>query len=164
MLAPKSLEWRMKQAKTVAARLAALPSMPMKELWVLWDAHFPRRPSSPNRPYLESRLAYRIQEIHLGGVPSQLRRMMVSAGAEHSKIKSHYSSKPGQSRITQLLPGTTLTREYGGREYRVTVNAAGLYELGGRVFRSLSAAARAITGTHWSGPIFFGVHKQVRRR
>jgi len=50
-----------------------------------------------------------------------------------------------------------LVREWDEREYRVTVTSAGLYELDGQLFKSLSAAARHITGTQWSGPKFFGL-------
>ena len=46
---------------TVSAQVAALPALPMAELWALWDQHFPRRPKHINRSFLESRLAYRIQ-------------------------------------------------------------------------------------------------------
>jgi hypothetical protein len=53
--------------------------------------------------------------------------------------------------------GTTLIREWNEREYRVTVTPDGLYALDGHVFKSLTAAARHITGTHWNGPKFFGL-------
>lgn len=141
------------QPNTIAAQLAKLPSMPMAELWVLWDQHFPRRPSHRNRNYVESRLAYRIQELAYGALPSNIRRMLVEAGARHSKIKS----AAGRSAQTLLMPGTILIREWDEREHRVTVTPDGLYALDGQVFKSLSAAARHITGTRWNGPKFFGL-------
>ena len=55
------------------------------------------------------------------------------------------------------LTGTTLIREWDERQHRVTVTPEGLYELNGQVFKSLSAAARHITGTQWNGPKFFGL-------
>ena len=58
---------------------------------------------------------------------------------------------------SRLMPGTTLIREWDRHEYRVTVTSDGLYELDGNRYKSLSAAAKAITGTHWSGPAFFGL-------
>ncbi len=58
---------------------------------------------------------------------------------------------------SRLMPGTTLIREWDRHEYRVTVTSDGLYELGGKRYKSLSATAKAITGTHWSGPAFFGL-------
>ena len=141
------------QQHTISAQLAALPSLPMPDLWALWDQHFPRRPSHRNRNYVESRLAYRIQELTYGALPTNIRKLLVEAGAKHSKIKS----AAGRSAQTLLMPGTTLIREWDRREYRVTVLPDGLYELNGQRYKSLSAAAHAITGTHWSGPAFFGV-------
>lgn len=137
----------------VAARLAALPTLPMEELWALWDKHFPRRPRHPNRNYLQSRLAYRIQEVAYGALPANVRKMLVEAGAKHSRIKSAV----GRSAQTLLMPGTTLIRQWDEREYRVTVTPDGLYALDGQVFKSLSAVARQITGTQWNGPRFFGL-------
>ncbi len=59
-------------------------------------------------------------------------------------------------RTTAPSVGSVLEREYGGVIHRVTVMDDGV-EYGGRRFRSLSAVAREITGTHWSGPRFFGL-------
>ena len=140
-------------AAPISAQLAALPSLPMADLWALWDQHFPRRPSHRNRNYVESRLAYRIQELAYGALPTSIRKMLVEAGAKHSKIKS----ATGRSTQTLLMPGTTLIREWDESEYRVTVTPDGLYELNGQVFKSLSAAARHITGTQWNGPKFIGL-------
>ena len=111
------------QQHTISAQLAALPSLPMAELWALWDQHFPRRPSHRNRNYVESRLAYRIQELTYGALPTNIRKLLVEAGAKHSKIKS----AAGRSAQTLLMPGTTLIREWDEREYRVTVTPDGLY-------------------------------------
>jgi hypothetical protein len=141
------------QHASIAAQLAALPSMPMAELWALWDQHFPRRPSHRNRHYVQSRLAYRIQEKAYGALSTNIRKMLVEAGAKHSMIKS----AAGQSNKTLLMPGTTLIREWDERAHRVIVTPDGLFALDGQVFKSLSAAARHITGTQWNGPKFFGL-------
>ena len=141
----------MTKTPTIAAQLAALPQLPQDHLWALWDEHFPRRPSRVNRRYLEARLAYRLQEIALGGLSPAVRAHLADCGERHSKIKV------GRGPEIRMMPGTTLIREWDRREYRVTVLPDGLYELDGTRYKSLSAAARAITGTHWSGPAFFGV-------
>lgn len=137
---------------SVAAQVATLPSLPIKELWALWDRYFPRRPGKPNRDYLESRIAYKIQEAAFGGLSPDTRRQLANIGIRHSKIKQRR-----QSRDIQLAPGTVLVREWQARDHRVTVTAAGAYEYQGRCFKSLSAVARHITGTPWSGPLFFGL-------
>lgn len=141
------------QTTTVRAQLAALPSLPMAELWALWDQHFPRRPDHRNRNYVESRLAYRIQEKAYGALLPNVRKLLVEAGAKRSKIKANV----GRGTPALLMPGTTLIREWEERQHRVTVTSDGLYALDGQVFKSLSAAARHITGTRWNGPRFFGL-------
>jgi hypothetical protein len=56
----------------------------------------------------------------------------------------------------QLKPGTVLVRDYRGQRHTVTVAADG-FEWQGMTYASLSAIARAITGTAWSGPRFFAL-------
>lgn len=55
-----------------------------------------------------------------------------------------------------LAPGTRLLREWQGQTHHVTVLASG-FEYSGRTWRSLTAISRSITGTAWSGPLFFGL-------
>jgi len=144
----------MKSPPSTAAQVAALPTLPLLDLWQLWDCHFPRRPNRVNRHYLEARLAHRLQEIAHGGLPPEVKAHLADCGEQHSKIKV------GRGPEVRLMPGTALIREWDRREYRVTVLPDGLYELDGKRYKSLSAAARAITGTHWSGPAFFGVKQK----
>lgn len=138
------------QTATVRAQLAALPSMHMTDLWALWDQHFPRRPGTWNRDYVASRVAYKIQEAAHGGVDPNIRRRLVRLGESQSVFGKRRSE-------VHLMPGTVLLREYESNEYRVTVTPEGFYDLNGKVFKSLSAVARHITGVNWSGPAFFGV-------
>jgi hypothetical protein len=142
-----------KQA-SVAAQVAALPSLPMPELWSLWDRFFPRRPDKTNRVYLESRVAYKLQEEAFGGLDSDTRRRLVNIGIRHSKIKERR-----KAREITLAPGTVLVREWGERDHRVKVTAEGTFEYEGRQFKSLSAVARHIAGSPWSGPLFFGLRR-----
>ena len=60
------------------------------------------------------------------------------------------------SAAASLAPGTRLLREWQGQTHHVTVLAQG-FEYDGKVFRSLTAISRAITGSAWSGPLFFGL-------
>lgn len=140
-----------KQA-TVVAQITDLSCMPMADLWSLWDRYFPRRPDHPNRTHIESRIAYKLQEEAFGGLAPETKQRLETIGAKHSKIKLR--TKPREFEFT---PGTILLREWGEREHRVTVTADGLFDYEGRGFKSLTAVARQITGTHWSGPMFFGL-------
>jgi len=143
------------QQASVAAQVAALPTLPMTELWVLWDRFFPRRPDKVNRAYVESRVAYKLQEEAFGGLDPEIRRRLINIGIRHSKIK-----QPRKAREIELAPGTVLIREWGNRDHHVRVTADGTFEYEGRPFRSLSAVARHISGSSWSGPLFFGLRRQ----
>ena len=137
---------------TVAARIAELSTLSRPELWTVWDRYFPHRPQYPNRTHVESRIAYKLQEEVFGGLASETRKRLEAIGAKHSKIKLR--EKP---REFDFAPGTILLREWGDRDHRVVVTATGLFEYEGKTFKSLTAVARHITGSHWSGPLFFGL-------
>jgi hypothetical protein len=145
------------QTPTLAARVASLPKLPMKDLWAMWDQYFPRRPSHHNRNYVEGRVAYKLQEEALGGLPADARKQLIRIGEAQSNLKTRRATE------VRVVPGTVLVREFDNREHRVTALADGGFECEGKRFRSLSAAARHITGTQWSGPVFFGLIKTVRR-
>ena len=142
---------------SVAAQVAALPSLPTPELWALWDRYFPRRPENPNRNYLESRVAYKIQEQVFGGLSVDTQQRLINIAMRHSKIKGRLKSN-----AIELAPGTVLFREWGERDHKVTVTAEGSFEYEGKFFKSLSAVARHISGTPWSGPLFFGLKSKSR--
>ena len=59
------------------AFVSAVTTSSFRGPWALWDQHFPRRPSHRNRNYVESRLAYRIQELAYGALPTNIRKMLV---------------------------------------------------------------------------------------
>lgn len=140
---------------SVSARVAAVHAMPMADLWKLWDHYFPSRPSRPNRRHLQSRLIYKIQEEVHGPLPSRLREQLVAIGESHSKIK-----RRAKAQEFHFAPGTVLIREWGEAEHRVQVTADGQFAYGGRTFKSLTAVARTITGSHLSGPHFFGLKRR----
>jgi Protein of unknown function (DUF2924) len=143
----------------IPARLAALRTMAVAQLKEQWRELFGTEPPPYNRPFLESRLAYRIQEIAFGGLkPATLRRLEQIGeevdGGDIVKRRARHDTKP--------IVGTQLVREWRGTEHVVTVLADG-FEWQGRPYRSLSAIARAITGTRWNGPLFFGIANHRRR-
>ncbi len=90
-------------AATITARIAQLPHLPMDSLWALWDEHFDERPNHHHRTWLESRLAYKIQERALGGLKTSVRRKLEEIGET--------GILPRQLRrdANRLLPGTVLT-------------------------------------------------------
>ena len=139
----------------VPGRLAALPSMPIGELKAEWRRLFGTEPPPYNRRFLESRLAYRIQELAYGGLkPETLARLEALGEQIDGKNITLRRIRKNQRPIT----GTRLIREYQGVEHLVTVTRDG-FDWQGRPYQSLSAIARAITGTRWNGWLFFGLRK-----
>jgi len=143
---------------SVAAQVAAIAHLSMDDLWQLWDAHFDERPGHHHRGWLEGRLAYRIQECAFGGLKPSLRKKLEEIGATGILPKS--LRKDSQ----RLLPGSILTRIYDDIEHRVLVRGTGDFEYEGQRFKSLSAIAGRITGTHWSGPAFFGLKSPASKK
>src|SRR6185369_14178578 len=138
---------------TVLARIAALKDMPIVQLKQKWRDLFDTEPPPYNRRFMEHRLPYRIQELVYGGLkPETLKRLKELGeqldGGNPANRRRHHHDRP--------LAGTRLIREWQGVEHCVTVRDDG-YEYQGRPFKSLSAIARAITGTQWNGWLFFGL-------
>ena len=99
-------------------------------------------------------MAQKIQEAAYGGVEANVRTRLLRLG----EAQSVFGKRRGLE--VYLMPGTVLLRDWGEVTHRLEVTPDGLYRLDGKDFKSLSAAARFITGTQWSGPAFFGVRQE----
>ena len=143
---------------TVSARIAQLPLLPMDSIWAMWDEHFDQRPNHHHRVWLESRLAYRMQERAFGGLKPSLRKKLEEVG------ETGILPKQLRGDSQRLLPGTVLTRIYDDIEHRVLVRGSNDFEYQGQRFKSLSAVAKRITGSHWSGPVFFGLKTPASKK
>lgn len=142
----------------ILARLAALKTADIAELKRQWRELFDTDPPPFNRRYLESRLGYRIQELAYGGLKPETVRRLEELGEQYfgsgvSRLRTRENWTP--------IAGTRLIREWQGVEHVVTVTSAG-FEWQGRPYKSLSAIARAITGTRWNGWVFFGLKSHRR--
>ena len=136
--------------------LARLPQLDLGELRRQWRALY-KTDASPylSRELMVRAVAYRIQEVALGRLRSEQRRQLRQFAQQFKET--------GEAKIRalpKLKPGTRLIREWQGRTYEVLVLDDG-FSWQGAPYRSLSAVARKITGTAWSGPLFFGL-KQNR--
>jgi hypothetical protein len=137
----------------VLARLLSLKSASMPDLKRQWRDLFEREPPPYNRKFLESRLAYRIQELTYGGLKPQTIERLRELGERLDGGNIAVRRLRGDDRP---ISGTRLVREWQGIEQSVTVLQDG-YEWQGRPYQSLSSVARAITGTRWNGCLFFGL-------
>jgi len=130
--------------------LSRLPQLDLGELRALWRRLY-KTEAVPrlSRELLVRAVAYRMQEVASGGPRLELERQLRQIGLELQQT--------GRLRIRpQLKPGIRLMREWQGRSYEVLVLDDG-FSWQGVHYRSLSAIARKITGTAWSGPLFFGL-------
>jgi hypothetical protein len=144
---------------SVLAQLAALKDAQAPALKAKWRDLFETEPPPYNRRFLESRLAYRIQELAYGGLKPETVERLKALGKQFDR-----SGISVRKRGANDLPivGTRLIREYQGVEHCVTVRRDDFDYLG-KPYKSLSAIARAITGTRWNGLVFFGLKNQRAR-
>jgi hypothetical protein len=141
----------------VLAQLAAIKGAPALVLKARWRELFDSEPPAYNRSFLESRLAYRIQELAHGGLKRETVERLRA-------LAKQYAGKPDRKRPRAIadnrpVVGTRLVREWQGIEHQVTVLADG-FEYLGQPYKSLSSIAREIAGTRWNGWVFFGLKNQ----
>jgi hypothetical protein len=141
----------------LSGEISALHSASIIQLRQRWKALYgtepPRRAS---RDLMTRAVAYRIQERALGGLSASTRRLLERVaddigGRRPAKVPS----------IRKVHAGAILLREWGGVQHQVTVLESGVL-FRGKQYRSLSEVARLITGSRWSGPLFFGLKKRSR--
>ena len=146
---------------SITEEIQRLLAMAVPELVDRYRAVFGKEPRSKNRNHLWRRVAWRIQEDRFGGLSTVTRRRLdVLIGeldlpfTEKVTVRGKVATKPGDPPI-----GTVLVRTWRGTEVRVT-RVEGGWECDGVVYRSLSAVAKTVTGSHWNGRLFFGVTKR----
>jgi len=144
--------------QTVLSRLAGLKAMSVKELKVEWEKLLGTSAPNNSRAFLELRIAYRIQELTYGGPDRETSRMLNLLADE---VEGHARRKHQINDPRNPVAGTKLLREWDGIEHTVTVLKDG-FDWQGHKFKSLSAVARAITGTRWNGYRFFGLRERKR--
>ncbi|MEC5321849.1 DUF2924 domain-containing protein [Aurantimonas sp. A3-2-R12] len=130
--------------------LADLDLASLRSRWLgLYGSEAPDRMS---RELLIQAVAYRLQEIAFGGLSSVSRATITNGRG---------STTTERIRIDRSVKaGTRFIREWQGRTVEVVANGSGGYLYRGCTYRSLSAIAREITGTRWSGPAFFGLTRE----
>ena len=135
-------------------QLAELPGMSPAQLRAKWRDCW-RKPAPDIGPDLLRRgIAWKIQSRVYGELPRRIRRELERAAERLRRGEALLGS-----RRLSLKPGSHLVRSWQGKVHRVIVLDEG-YEYDGARFSSLTQVAVAITGTHWSGPNFFGLSKR----
>lgn len=160
---------------TMAARIRALQEMTVPELRAKYREVFEEEARSQHKENLWKAIAWRLQALEEGDLSDRARRRAtelandadVRVRAPRSAFGDGTSPEPGRTRVHSFpkahdarlpMAGTVITREYRGNLIRVTVLDRG-FEHDGKVYRSLTALVREVTGSHWNGYHFFGLAK-----
>ncbi|WP_340148367.1 DUF2924 domain-containing protein [uncultured Sneathiella sp.] len=136
----------MKSISELDAEVRSLETLGLRDLRRLWAARFGPPPRLRSEELLRLMLAWRLQAEALGGLPPGTRRLLARRGAIAPEGRA-------------LGDGAILRRDWQGRQIEVVVEADG-FRWEDRTYPSLSAIARAATGTRWNGPRFFGLREE----
>jgi hypothetical protein len=144
-------------AEDLAGEIATLSTLEPAALLQKWKALFGTDPSPLlARIFMVRAIAYRLQEQRYGGLKPSTQRLLDRVGEGRADV--------GRKRMpdSRVSAGTVLIREWGGVSHRVTVLDRGVVYRGRR-YKSLSEVAAVITGTRWSGPLFFGLKPRAEK-
>ena len=150
-MAPRRKTDRGSAQRDIDDQLSALPDLPLDEIKRRWrDLYGAPPPSRLGRALMVRAIAYRLQEQVWGGLRPATLRQLARAAVEIGAGRA-----PSVAPVV-LKPGTRLLRDWQGVTHEVIVLENGV-RYRGETWASLSAVAREITGTRWSGPLFFGL-------
>jgi hypothetical protein len=145
-----------REREKLSGEIAGLQSLDVKQLMARWRSLYgSEAPARFSRDLLMRALAYRLQERALGGLNSATRRLFERVAAD-----AHARRPLKLAAVRKLEAGAVLIREWGGVKHRVAVLENG-FSYRGKHYRSLSEVARVITGSRWSGPLFFGLKRRA---
>ena len=159
----------------IGKEVAAMRRMTVAELRGKYAEVFGEESRSRHKEYLARRIAWRIQADEQGGLLERARRRARElAGGSDVRLTAPRQTSPatGPTKVAAIrisqdqrlpMPGTIITRTYKGQAIEVRVLPEG-FEYAGEVYRSLSAVAKAVTGTHWSGYHFFKLGRKGANR
>ena len=128
-------------------RLVELERMSKGDLKDRWAKLTGHPVPTVSESMLRLALAYELQAKALGGLSRKTRQRLGQVAAARTETKD-------------TRPGMRLARGFGGKVHMVTIGEAGEILWNDKEWRSLSEVARAITGTRWSGPAFFGLREK----
>ncbi len=135
--------------------LGRLAELPPGELKAKWVRHYDAPAPNLSPELLRLGIGYKLQKRRLGGISRSTRLLLLRVKA---KAGESGDMKPMPRKLT---PGTRLVRDWHGVGHTVIVLDDG-FEFDGKHWRSLTAIAKAITGTHWNGNRFFGLTEQKK--
>lgn len=144
-------------------RILALKEAPLPELQNKYSEVFDgKKAPSNNKTYLWQKIAYRMQELEYGSLPDEARNKAKELAQEYDPINNKAlrpdaGTRHHISRDKRLpIPGTLITKDYKGTDIRVKILDKG-FEYNSKVYKTLTAIAKEVTGSHWNGYLFFNL-------
>jgi Protein of unknown function (DUF2924) len=144
--------------------IIALKNAPTKELLERYKELYGEDAAGTHKTYLWRKIAYKLQEQEYGTLSAKAKGKLKALIEEFDPInnKALRPDKPMVSQQASIkdkrlpIPGTVITKEYKGTNYQVKVLEKG-FEYNGKIYKTLSAIAKEITGAHWNGYLFFNL-------
>jgi len=145
-------------------KIMELKNASAEELIKRYKELYGEDPSGTHKTYLWRKIAYKLQEQKHGSLSPKAKSRIEALIEEYDPINNK-ALRPDKPMVSQKapakdkrlpIPGTVMAKEYKGTSYQVKVLEKG-FEYNGKIYRSLSAIAKEITGAHWNGYLFFNL-------
>jgi hypothetical protein len=155
-------------AETNLTQIMELKEKSLSELQTKHQELFPDQPTpSSNKVYLWRKIAYRLQELEYGGISAEAQNKIQQLIQQFDPINNKtlrpddtMKERPRRTKLSRdkrlPIPGTVIIKEYKGVKLEVKILESG-FEFRNKIYKSLTAIAKEITGAHWNGYLFFNL-------
>lgn len=155
-------------AETNLSQIMALREKCLDELKTKYEELSPgQKAPSNNKIFMWRKIAYRLQELEYGGISAETQGKIQQLIQQYDPINnkalrpdSMPEIKPKKSDLSRdkrlPIPGTVITKEYKGMSLKIKILESG-FEYNNKVYKSLTAIAKEVTGAHWNGYLFFNL-------
>ena len=147
--------------KPISEEIAELRAMNVAELVERYVAIFGKAPRCKQPTWMFRKIAWEVQARRFGGLSKRALERLEELMAEIDIPLGGVRGPLNSGREKRTVLGTSVTRVWKGREVTATAVESG-WEHEGVVYRSLSAVAKHVTGTHWNGKLFFGLTRRAQ--
>ena len=154
--------------ETKLSQIMALKNKTLAELQAKYEELFgEQKPTSNNKVFIWRKIAYRMQEIELGGISDETQTRIdelieqfdpVNNKSLRPEDPNHPKKKTKKSKrdFRLPIPGTVITKQYKDKSLQVKILEVG-FEYNNKTYKTLSAIAQEVTGAHWNGYLFFNL-------
>lgn len=154
-------------AEIKLTEIMELKEKSLDELKTKYEELFPgQQASSNNKIFLWRKIAYRIQELEYGGISTETQSKIQQLIQQFDPINNKslrpdatIENQPKKNLIRDKrlpIPGTVIIKEYKGIKLEVKILESG-FEYHNKIYKSLTAIAKEVTGAHWNGYLFFNL-------